>query len=313
MIFGQPNFNQFCLSVSLVVWLFAGSQGLVSAHEYEDGFIERSLTITIRDGVGYGEYQIGLNSKTAKQIIELAEQQEIVPQQTNEVEVAPSGLPAREKSTQAVIEKEMEAGSGIPTKPTLKESSPTQDSVKGSAPLSVGEHLTDLATIKRFGELRQHWFTDRLNLTNDGLPIELSKVSVEPAARHPFSVLVKFQFLLGAKKTIEKRTQRLSSTEAGTAGGGVTVARANSVAANTESKPLGNRVVDFLVTDRLFSDYHGATRYALRSRGATMLLQSNVAPALVRAERAELDRDAARAILAERLPVIRAKLSIGSR
>ena len=313
MIFGQPNFNQFCLSVSLVVWLFAGSQGLVSAHEYEDGFIERSLTITIRDGVGYGEYQIGLNSKTAKQIIELAEQQEIVPQQTNEVEVAPSGLPAREKSTQAVIEKEMEAGSGIPTKPTLKESSPTQDSVKGSAPLSVGEHLTDLATIKRFGELRQHWFADRLNLTNDGLPIELSKVSVEPAARHPFSVLVKFQFLLGAKKTIEKRTQRLSSTEAGTAGGGVTVARANSVAANTESKPLGNRVVEFQVTDRLFLGYHGATRYALRSRGATMLLQSNVAPALVRAERAELDRDAARAILAERLPVIRAKLSIGSR
>ena len=313
MIFGQPNFNQFCLSVSLVVWLFAGSQGLVSAHEYEDGFIERSLTITIRDGVGYGEYQIGLNSKTAKQIIELAEQQEIVPQQTNEVEVAPSGLPAREKSTQAVIEKEMEAGSGIPTKPTLKESSPTQDSVKGSAPLSVGEHLTDLATIKRFGELRQHWFADRLNLTNDGLPIELSKVSVEPAARHPFSVLVKFQFLLGAKKTIEKRTQRLSSTEAGTAGGGVTVAEGNSVSADTESKPLGNRVVAFKVTDRLFSDYHGATRYALRARGSTMLLQSNVAPVLVRAERAELDRDAARAILAERLPVIRAKLSIGSR
>ena len=311
MIFGQPNFNQFCLSVSLVVWLFTSSQGLVSAHEYEDGFIERSLTITIRDGVGYGEYQIGLNSKTAKQIIELADQQEIVPQQTNEIEVAPSGLPAREKSTQTVIEKEKEAGSGMPTKPTLKESSPTQDSVKGSAPLSVGEHLTDLATIKRFGELRQHWFADRLNLTSDGQLIELSKVSVEPAARHPFSVLVKFQFLLGAKKTIEKRTQRLSSTEAGTAGGGVTVARANSVAANTESKPLGNRVVEFQVTDRLFSDYHGATRYALRARGSTMLLQSNVAPVLVRSERIEIDRN--ERIHTKKEAVIQAKVAVGRR
>ena len=74
MIFAEPKFNQFCWSVSLAVCLFGGLSGSVCAHEYEDGFVERSLTITIRDGVGYGEYQIGLNAKTASQVLELAQQ-----------------------------------------------------------------------------------------------------------------------------------------------------------------------------------------------------------------------------------------------
>ena len=51
-----------------------GMPTTICAHVYEDGFVERSLTITIRDGVGYGEYQIGLNAKTADQILKAAEQ-----------------------------------------------------------------------------------------------------------------------------------------------------------------------------------------------------------------------------------------------
>ena len=273
-------------------------QGSVCAHEYEDGFIERSLTITIRDGVGYGEYQIGLNAKTAEQIVELAEQQqqEKLPQQTKEEKPASRALLAREKSLRAATNQVKDSDSSLPIEPELK----------ASAPIPVGEHLTDLATIKRFDELRQHWFSGRLNLTSDGQPVELSKVTVEPAARHPYSVLVKFQFRLSTKRTTEETTQDvpLALVEGLSAG---------KPKATIEPESLSSRSVDFLVTDRLFLGYHGATRYALRSRGATMLLQSNVAPALVRAERAELDRDAARAILAERLPVIRAKLSIGSR
>ena len=74
MIFAQLKFNQFCLSVYCVVTLFVLLPTTVCAHVYEDGFVERSLTITIRDGVGYGEYQIGLNTKTADRIIEMAEQ-----------------------------------------------------------------------------------------------------------------------------------------------------------------------------------------------------------------------------------------------
>ena len=74
MIFARPRFNQFCLSVYCLVGLFAAIPSTLCGHVYEDGFVERSLTITIRDGVGYGEYQIGLNVKTADQIIESAEQ-----------------------------------------------------------------------------------------------------------------------------------------------------------------------------------------------------------------------------------------------
>ena len=113
--------------------------------------------------------------------------------------------------------------------------------------------------------------------------------------------------LVGSEMCIRDR----APTEAGTAGGGVTVAEGNSASADTESKPLSNRVVEFQVTDRLFSDYHGATRYALRARGTTMLLQSNVAPVLVRSERIEIDRN--ERIHTKKEAVIQAKVAVGRR
>ena len=161
----------------------------------------------------------------------------------------------------------------------------------------VGEHLTDLAMIKRFGELQRQWFAGRLKLACNGQQVALSKVSIEPAARHPFSVVVKFQFSVEAKQAIDEQGKA-----------------DNKKAAGATSKPDSSQgsVVDFQVTDGLFSGHHGATRYALRSRGSTMVLQSNVAPALVRADRVEVVLGAG-ANEDEKPPEIQAKLLVGRR
>ena len=161
----------------------------------------------------------------------------------------------------------------------------------------MGEHLTDLATIKRFGELQEHWFAGRLKLARNGQPVALSKVSVEPAARHPFSVVVKFQFSVEAKQAVEEQGKAEQNKAAGPT--------------SKPDSPQGS-VVEFEVTDGLFSDHHGATRYALRSRGSTMLLQSNVAPALVRADRVEIARGE-EVTEDGKPPAIQAKLLVGSR
>ena len=288
MIFAHPKFNQFCLGVSVAVWVFSGLSGSVCAHEYEDGFVERSLTITIRDGVGYGEYQIGLNAKTASQVLKLAQQlrqqavmaraAQLQPSDAGEAAAVAEALtePSAERDLlvdkpEAALKVDVES-EAVPPKGVAPKGVPNQ-----SVDAGVGEHLTDLATIKQFGQLQEHWFAGRLKLACNGQPVALSKVSVEPAARHPFSVVVKFQFSVAAKQAVEEKDEADRKTVVGE-----TV---------KPDSPQGS-MVDFQVTDGLFSQYHGATRYALRSRGSTMLLQSNVAPALVRADRVEIARGA---------------------
>ena len=318
MIFADSKFNQFCLGVSLAVWVFGGLSGSVCAHEYEDGFVERSLTITIRDGVGYGEYQIGLNAKTATQVLKLAEQMrqqavsvKAAQQQPSAAgETAPAAGAVTEPSVERVpLMNEPEAALKVDRSPkamTPKAVTPEGGSPKGGAPKGVpnqsvgtgaGEHLTDLTLIKRFGELKEDWFAGRLKLVRNGQQVTLSKVSVEPAARHPFSVVVKFQFSVEAKQAVEEQAKAERNKAAGPA-----------------SKPDSSQgsVVDFQVTDGLFSDHHGATRYALRSRGSTMVLQSNVAPALVRADRVEVKRGEG-ANEDGKPPEIQAKLLVGRR
>ena len=308
MIFAEPKFNQFCWSVSLAVCLFGGLSGSVCAHEYEDGFVERSLTITIRDGVGYGEYQIGLNANTAAQVLKLAEQlrqqARLASATQQQSSAAGETATAVEASTDPLVElnpvvDKPDAVSKVDVTP--KAVPPKEESPKvvpnQSVGTGVGEHLTDLAMIKRFGELQRQWFAGRLKLACNGQQVALSKVSIEPAARHPFSVVVKFQFSVEAKQAIDEQGKA-----------------DNKKAAGATSKPDSSQgsVVDFQVTDGLFSGHHGATRYALRSRGSTMVLQSNVAPALVRADRVEVVLGAG-ANEDEKPPEIQAKLLVGRR
>ena len=313
MIFAEPKFNQFCWSVSLAVCLFGGLSGSVCAHEYEDGFVERSLTITIRDGVGYGEYQIGLNANTAAQVLKLAEQlrqqARLASATQQQSSAAGETATAVEASTAPLVElnpvvDKPDAVSKVDVTPRAvppKEESPKEEPPKvvpnQSVGTGVGEHLTDLAMIKRFGELQRQWFAGRLKLACNGQQVALSKVSIEPAARHPFSVVVKFQFSVEAKQAIDEQGKA-----------------DNKKAAGATSKPDSSQgsVVDFQVTDGLFSGHHGATRYALRSRGSTMVLQSNVAPALVRADRVEVVLGAG-ANEDEKPPEIQAKLLVGRR
>ena len=308
MIFAEPKFNQFCLGVSLAVWAFGGLSGSVGAHEYEDGFVERSLTITIRDGVGYGEYQIGLNANTAAQVLKLAEQlreqARLASATQQQSSAAGETATAVEASTDPLVElnpvvDKPDAVSKVDVTPRavpLKEESP-KVVPNQSVGTGVGEHLTDLAMIKRFGELQRQWFAGRLKLACNGQQVALSKVSIEPAARHPFSVVVKFQFSVEVKQAIDEQGKA-----------------DNKKAAGATSKPDSSQgsVVDFQVTDGLFSGHHGATRYALRSRGSTMVLQSNVAPALVRADRVEVVLGAG-ANEDEKPPEIQAKLLVGRR
>ncbi|MEE2826323.1 MAG: hypothetical protein VYE64_06820 [Planctomycetota bacterium] len=87
-----------------------------------------------------------------------------------------------------------------------------------------------------------------LKVSLNGKPVRLRKVSCEPSPRHHFSLVARYELALGKPK-----------------------------------KP-----VELELVDENFTAYEGAVRYSLKAMGSAMVLRSNVAPIIVRAERYEL-------------------------
>lgn len=193
----------------------------VAPHQYADGFIERSLALVIRDQRAYGEYSVGLNTATAA-LVEARWRQHAAPESAADEGAFPVAPAA-----------------GVPGD-------------------GVGEHLTDPQTIDRLGQIASPWILDHLKVSCNQQPVKLEKVTVEPAARHPFSFTIRFEIPL-------------------------------SVDAPDKATSGAHQVVQLSLDDRLFSEKTGAVRYALKGTGRAMILQSNVAPILVRAERTELE------------------------
>ncbi len=240
----------FCL-VAIAGWL--AESGVSTSvpprlpHVYPDGFVERSLAIVIRDGRAYGEYSIGLNETTAGQVLEQAREN-------------------MAKKTQGQTVDDANSTAAIPAlnSPPASEPSATSDVAKqpadqqSDASSGEGEHLTDPDVIQQFAQTQAGWFKPALSVKLDQASVALENVEIEPAPRHPFSIIVKFEFDLSSD-------QQSQAQENGRKQG-----------------------ISLEVVDQLFPEQDGAIRYALKTRGRAMLLRSNVAPILVRAQRHEL-------------------------
>jgi len=61
-------FGTSAISLYLLISLFLAS-GKADGHEFEDGFVERSVAVVVRDNVARLEYSIGLNPRTRRQLI----------------------------------------------------------------------------------------------------------------------------------------------------------------------------------------------------------------------------------------------------
>lgn len=172
--------------------LFLPSQPSVSvAHEIPDKFVERSLSIVVRDQVAFLTYRAGLNIKTMRTLM-------------------------REWS--------------LP-------------------PGQYAETLSDEQLSKHFRDAAFDQIARGLKVSLDGQPVVLHKIDCEPSPRHHFSLVAKYKIDLGES-----------------------------------SKPF-----EFEVIDENFPTQQGAIRCSLKAMGNAMVLQSNVAPIMVRAERHELE------------------------
>jgi hypothetical protein len=286
---------------------------IAQGHVYKDGFVERSLSITIRGEVGHGELLIGLNEKTAACVMSEARLAQTALESGRpakddlklpDLSETPSGdrnLVGGANGKAAVGISEAIRSEGI-SKPNLLGQKNTSEPNKQSLPnqrIGEGQHLTDRETINKLSNLKARWVSDGLKLSLNGRALDLKNLTVGPAPRHPYSVLVKFSFSLDGEQ--ESRAEAAVQVDEMD----LKHAKKDLEVGEGMSRPTGQGPFDnsdggsanepknslrFRLVDELFPRQSGAVRYSLRARGSTILLRSNVAPVIVRAERFEFDK-----------------------
>ena len=118
----------------------------------------------------------------------------------------------------------------------------------GCPAAEFADSLSDEVLTENFRQAAFGKIAQGLKISLDGKPVRLEKVDCEPSPRHHFSLVARYEFPLGQP-----------------------------------AKP-----VELELVDENFGDFDGAMRCALKAMGTAMVLRSNVAPIIVRAERHEL-------------------------
>ena len=246
------------LSVFLLLATTPVSNGSTGAlpHDYEDGFIERTVALVIRDQKVIGELQFGLNETTADQLL-VAMRAE-----SQESRKAVQGTDGSEMQQTQIGSVRSQGDSDV-------EQSDERDDGRGP-------HLTDVKTIAVLDQLGRPWFRKRLALEINGQTVQPTDVQIQPARRHPYSVSVRFVVDLEPHAKPENPDDAMAN-------------------------------IELAFREDGFANWKGARRLAAKVAGKTFLLNSNVAPILVRAKRAEIE---AAAPLDPETGEIRMKLAI---
>lgn len=243
--------NSFACGFCLII--AATSAPLSPAvHVYPDGFVERAFAVVIRDEVATCEYSIGLNPKTAELLLLRLSQKGQAKQESAHSD-SPVAATSRSPEDQ------------LSSKPQSADAKPdARTSPKAMEHVGGGEHLTDPVVIKQFSKHVKTWLARDMQVRCNGKRVNVEKIEVSAEARHPFSMVLRFQFAVAPN-------QASSVTKTSVSNG----------------KP---DAVELEIMDGLFPKTDGAIRYALKTKGKTMLANSNVAPILVRADRIELGK-----------------------
>ena len=149
------------------------------AHQFEDGYVERTVAIRIRDRVGTVEYSIGLNDATIKLFSNAWPQDaELFAQ----LQKASSTQPADQE----------------PAAPEPNTRSPVESNLPQDGSLT-----NEIALIRAFAKLSTPHLESGLRIVANGKRLKLSLISATPSARHHATLQTSWQFHLPADPTIK--------------------------------------------------------------------------------------------------------------
>lgn len=258
-------------------------------HEFEDGFVERTFAIVIRDNLATAEYSIGLNESTMQELLDHWQSPEVTDSPTEDEQLlhkTPSPSKTDARSRVLIGPHNDSQDKNAATEPLEKDPSDVETSLpKPEKPAAKPATQTDepsSAASSLEPEAESSIRNDALE--NSGSP---SSKHLEPTI--PEELLASLK-QLGPSQIAKKIAISCN---------GQPLQIKNVSAAAAPRHPF-NLVVQFefeipslesaalKIEDRNFRQHNGAIRYALKALGNTILVKSNVAPIIVRAQRHQL-------------------------
>lgn len=236
-----------CLALRFVI-----CPSIASAHEFEDGYVEQSLSVSIQDRVAIVEYSVGCNPQTMKSWMDIWNGVAKLP-----FDIDSSSQPDSE-TEDSVAKENCLPNTG------LNESALANDQALSSSPADGGPNTADkqqkatkpeapqpltkeeLIIESDFRLAIERELVDKLAVTCNGTRLEISVDSVELSPRHHVNAVARLKFQI---PDVDKAS--------------------------------------LTIVDKLFPTGSGNARYSLKPRGGAILSKSNVAPILIRAPRHE--------------------------
>ena len=283
------------LIVALTLGLAASSPS--APHKFEDGFVERTLAIVIRDNAATAEYSIALNQSTLNELLDQWKKE------------ADSRQPEPSESTSAKTTAKLQSCDGsksdtetetfIDPKPDSRiEISEPESTTQSSPKLHPKLHT-------KGGEDSQ---TERPQEQNRQAPEATSSPAATTSVAQPADESEEekslphddenpiHERLLAELKSIgpDQIAQRIQINC-----DGQPLKIKNVVASPAPRHPFNLKVkfefelpptksAQLDIVDNNFRQQTGAVRYAIKALGSTMLVKSNAAPIIIRAKRVEL-------------------------
>ncbi len=263
-------------------------------HEFEDGFVERTFAIVIRDNLATAEYSIALNESTLKEILDQWQSPEVGQTPKNK-------QPSLETATI-----KPDAGSGpliAPAEGSLAKSHELDqlktERDKTEARLNQPEKSASAPSVHsdeagREDLLSQIKSPGRLS-SGFGFDLEKTAQSTnDPGSQHLDAPIPEELLALLNKQGPSQIAGQIVITCNGQS------LKIKNVSAAAAPRHPFNLIVKFefeipdlksaklKIQDHNFLQYNGAIRNALKTRGSSMLVRSDTAPIIVRAQRHEL-------------------------
>lgn len=209
------------------------------AHQFEDGYVERTVAVRIRDRSGTIEYSIGLNDATMAKFGEQWPDDVALFEQFRQSQMDGVSDPHQtRRDTDPANHDTRIGGTSI--------NSPPIDGIQNGP--EDGALINEVKLIRAFAKTATPHLQLGIRVLANEQPLKLELVSSSPSPRHHATLQTVWKFELPQESIV-----RLS------------------------------------VQDANFLRQPGGTKYALKTSGASMTLQSNVAPILIRASRINLD------------------------
>ena len=173
------------VSIQLIICLLTPASHPAASHVYADNYIDRSLSIVIRDQSARIEYSVAMNDTTIRRLIKEWR--------------SPSVF--RSKDGKRLSESRIAAAPHVAGE--RKEKTAMNRSPENAPPAAAEEFKNDATLVAEFRKLLTEHLAKDLLVTCHDQPVTIREINPDTPPRHHMSATVQFEFTLPAKKVVD--------------------------------------------------------------------------------------------------------------